>query len=341
MFSFFFRHKPGTATIDGQTIDVAPRETILQAALRHGIDFPHSCRVGGCAACKCRLLDGRVRQLTDATYILSDEDLDQHCILACQSIPRGHVHIALDRAAGAKVHRTSAKVIAREHLTHDIACITLQFEQAMPYKAGQFATLAFAGLPGVARSYSLASPPSPDGRARFYVRKVPGGIFSSHAHEAPLLGETVSVEGPHGDFWLRPGEAPLLMVAGGSGLAPIIAMLKACASQGRARATTLVFGARTSRDLYEIDALQSLKAAWGAAFDYTLVLSEEPLGSSWTGARGLVTDVLDHATARDADIYLCGPPAMVDAARHRLLALGAAGHRIRADRFTTQACASS
>lgn len=341
MFSFLSRQKPGSATINGETVEVAPKETILHAALRHGIDFPHSCRVGGCAACKCRLIDGQVKQLTDATYILSDEDLERNCILACQSIPKGDVQVEFDNTPGSRSQRVAAKVVSTEHLTHDIVRLTVQLEQSLPYRAGQFATLAFAELPDVARSYSLASPPCPEGRTSFYVRKVPGGTFSTFVHENNLIGRAVLVDGPHGDFWLRPGAAPLLMVAGGSGLAPIVAMIKECANRGEFRPMELVFGARTTRDLYELDEIESLKARWKNSFTCTLVLSEEPANSAWTGPRGLVTDVLGEASAKAADTYLCGPPAMVDAAKQKLLSLGASPLRIRADRFTTQKDAPS
>jgi len=337
MFSFLSRQKPGSATINGQTVEVAPKETILHAALRHGIDFPHSCRVGGCAACKCRLIDGQVKQLTDATYILSDEDLERNCILACQSIPKGHVQVEFDNTPGSRSQRVAAKVVSTERLTHDIVRLTVQLEQSLPYRAGQFATLSFPDLPYVARSYSFASPPNPEGRTSFYVRKVPGGAFSTFVHEKDLTGSTAWVDGPHGDFWLRPGNAPLLMVAGGSGLAPIVAMIKECANRGEFRPLELLFGARTSQDLYELDEIESLKARWKNSFTCTLVLSEESKSSTWSGPRGLVTDFLGEAAARESDAYLCGPPAMVDAAKHKLLSLGASPVRVRADRFTTQA----
>ena len=263
MFSFFSRAKPVTATINGKPIEVRPKETILTAALRNGIPFPHSCRVGGCATCKCRLLSGNVRQLTDASYLLSDEDLDNRFVLACQSIPRSDVEIEVDNAAAAAARRTRAKVLSRDRLTHDIVRLRVQLEEALPYRAGQFAMLEFDALPGAPRSYSFASPPNPDGQTSFFVRRVPGGVFSTFVHEGGVVGSHLSIEGPMGDFWLRPGSGPLLMVAGGSGLAPILAMLAERLEEGESRPVHLYFGARARDDLYGRDSIGRLQAQWG------------------------------------------------------------------------------
>lgn len=335
MFSFFSRAKPVVATINGKSIEVHPKETILAAALRNGIPFPHSCRVGGCATCKCKLVAGQVKQLTDASYILSDEDLDNGCILACQSVPRSDVQIEVDNAAAAAARRTRAKVLSCEHLTHDIVRVRVQLEEALPYRAGQFATLEFDALPGVQRSYSFASPPSPDGQTAFFIRQVPGGVFSTFVHKKHIVGKHLGVEGPLGDFWLRPGKAPLLMLAGGSGLAPILAMLSERLDEGESRPVHLYFGARTKADLYEQGAIEALRARWGAQFTYVPVLSAEPETSEWPGERGRVADFISPQVAKDSEAYLCGPPPMVDAAFERLLSAGAQPECIRADRFTT------
>lgn len=340
---FFSRNKPYTAVINGQSIGVLAQETILAAALRNGIAFPHSCRVGGCASCKCNLKEGKVKQLTNASYILSDDDLDNGCILACQSVPRSDVRIDVDNSATAAARKTRAKVLACDLLTHDIARVRVQLEESLPYRAGQFATLELDALPGVARSYSFAAPHNPNGQTTFFVRKVPGGEFSSFVHEQVKVGSYLNVDGPSGSFWLRPGSAPLLLIAGGSGLAPILAMLEENAAKNggpsanpkEARPVTLLFGARTQRDLYEQKTIAALQEKWAGPVTYLPVLSEEPESSSWQGARGLVSTFIDAGLAASADIYLCGPPPMVDAAQQTLLAAGARAEKIHADRFTT------
>ncbi|MFN3886546.1 MAG: 2Fe-2S iron-sulfur cluster-binding protein [Aquabacterium sp.] len=331
----FASQGPVTAHINGRPVALAPKETLLQAALREGIAFPHSCRVGGCATCKCKLVSGKVRELTQSGYILSDDELDQGYILACQAVPQTDVRIEVDLSAQPARRQVGGRILVQEHLTHDIVQLRVQLDEALAYKAGQFADLTLEGLPGVARSYSFATPVQPDAQVSFFVRLVPGGQFSTRVHSHELAGQRITVQGPAGDFWLRPGTAPLLLLAGGSGLAPILAMLTDARSQGVNRPVTLLFGARQQRDLYAMQAIEALARDWPADFRFLPVLSDEPPHSTWAGARGLVTDVMDNLVAPNAHAYLCGPPPMVDAARALLQRHGLAAADIHADRFTT------
>lgn len=335
MFSFFAKPKPVTAVINDTPITVNPKETLLQAALRQGIDFPHSCRVGGCASCKCQLVEGQVKELTQTAYILSDEDLDRGCILACQAVPKTDVRVRVDLDRQGARRRVQGRVIGQDRLTHDIVRLRVQLDESLPYKAGQFAQIGVSGLPGVERSYSFATPAQPDAQVSFFVRRVPGGVFSAAVNEQNLMGQTATVDGPLGDFWLRPGTGPLLMVAGGSGLAPILALLQDARAQGVARPVTLLFGARTQADLYALDALQDLARQWPSAFTFTPVLSDEPPASGWDGARGFVTEHLPASPAPDTQAYLCGPPPMIDTAESLLRERGLSREQLHADRFTT------
>jgi len=327
--------RSSTAHINGLPIVVEGRETVLQAALRAGVDFPNSCRVGGCGACKCRLAEGSVKELTETAYLLSDAEIDAGYILACQSVPRGDVRVEVDLSRAS--HRAAGRVVASSRLTHDITALTVQLDTPMAYKAGQFASLSFAALEGVARSYSFATPSRDDGRVTFFVRRVVGGQMSGFVHDTNLLGHTVQVEGPSGDFWLRPSDAPMLLVAGGSGLAPILALLEDAADQGVTRDATLLFGARTQADLYALDALEALARRWRGTFRFVPVLSEAADDDAWTGARGWVTDHLAAHTTDGAHAYLCGPPAMIDRALEHLRTAGLDPAQIHFDRFTTQA----
>lgn len=326
---------PVTAHINARPVAVAPKETLLQAALREGIAFPHSCRVGGCATCKCRLVSGKVRELTQSGYILSDEELDQGYILACQAVPQTDVRIEVDLSALPARRQIGGRIVGQERLTHDIVQLRVQLDEALAYKAGQFADLTLDSLPGVARSYSFATPVQPDAQVSFFVRKVPGGRFSTLVVDHDLTGQRLTVHGPGGDFWLRPADAPLLLVAGGSGLAPMLAMLADARAQGVARPVTLLFGARLQADLYGMAAIEALAQSWPAPFRFVPVLSAETPGSTWPGARGLVTDFLPDAVLPGAHAYLCGPPPMVDTARAALLRQNVADADIHADRFTT------
>ncbi|MBN3793686.1 2Fe-2S iron-sulfur cluster-binding protein [Burkholderia sp. Ac-20392] len=336
MFRFLTKTKTVKAVINDRAITVEPAETLLQAALRHGIDFPHSCRVGGCATCKCKLVDGRVKELTQTGYILSDNDLDQGFILACQSIPQTDVTIAVDTSRQAARRKIDGRVIGQDRLTHDIVRLCVQLDESLPYKAGQYAQLSIASLPGEARHYSFATRVRPNAQVNFLVRKVPGGVFSGHVHAHDLVGRTVSVEGPLGDFWMRPAETPLILIAGGSGLAPILAMLEDGVAARTTRAVTLLFGARAQHDLYALDTIHDLSARWAGRFDFQPILSDEPADSSWRGSRGMVTDAIAADLPAQTHAYLCGPPRMIDAATDVLVARGLSRSRIHADRFTTQ-----
>lgn len=342
MFSFFKKSaaKSHDAEINGKRIEVQPKETLLHAALREGIDFPHSCRVGGCASCKCRLVSGTVKELTDNGYILSDEELDRGYILACQAVPQSDVKIDVDLRAQDKRKTLKGRVVLQEKLTHDITHLKIQLGEMLSYRAGQFADLSLDSLPGVSRSYSFATPSQPDACVSFFIRGVPGGVFSSEVNNEDLIGRDMTVSGPSGDFWLRTSEAPMVLIAGGSGLAPILAILQDSLAEGCRRPAILLFGAQTQSDLYALDQIQAIKDQWPVSFEFFPVLSREDEGSSWQGARGNVTDVIPKLNLIGSEAYLCGPPAMIDAAEALLIAGGIDRKCIHADRFTTAADAA-
>jgi 3-phenylpropionate/trans-cinnamate dioxygenase ferredoxin reductase subunit len=335
MFSFRSRCRPTVAQINDIGISVNPKETLLQAALREGIDFPHSCRVGGCATCKCRLLSGHVRELTESGYVLTDDELDQGYILACQSVPRGEVRVVVDLERHKAIRRVRGKIVGQDKLTPDITRLVIQLEDRVSYRAGQYAELALDALPNCRRAFSFATPTQPDARVSFLIRRVPGGAFTSLVNDQALLGEGLTLAGPLGEFHLRPSTAPLLLIAGGSGLAPLLAILQDAADCGVERPTTLLFGARREHDLYALNEIATLAARWPASFRFVPVLSEVANDAPWDGARGLVTAHIPQWLEQGAHAYLCGPPAMIDSATARLRGLGMDNNDIHADRFTT------
>lgn len=332
MFSLFKKAPLPVATINGAKLALQVRETLLQAALRHGLAFPHSCRVGGCASCKCRLVSGKVKELTSAAYVLTEHELAAGYILACQSIPTQDVAIEVQLDGLAPQRQISGRVVGQEQLTHDICRLTIQLDTCLDYRAGQYAQLALESLPGCIRSYSFASPAGPDGRVQFFIKHMAGGQFSSRVCQHSVLSEAVTLIGPAGDFWLREDRAPLLLIAGGSGLAPVLALLQHAAQQGVQRDATLMFGVRRRADLYALDEIDALARIWRGRFVFIPVLSEE---ADWPGASGLIPQHIASNLPPDAHAYLCGPPAMVDACTASLLEQGVAAAHIHADRFTT------
>ena len=227
------------------------------------------------------------------------------------------------------------RVVEQQPLTHDITRLVVQLEQSLPYKAGQYADLSFDLLPQHARSFSFATRQQPDAQVSFFIRKVQGGVLTSAVHSRALVGESVTLEGPLGDFYLRPARAPLLLVAGGSGLAPILALLEEALATGGERPVTLLFGARAERDLYALEQINSLAGQWNASFNFVPVLSDAALDASWRGVRGQVTELIGQYLAGGSHAYLCGPPGMIDSAIRVLLNAGVAREHIYFDRFTT------
>lgn len=327
----------------GKSFPAPGKDSVLNEALAAGVAFPHNCTVGTCGTCKAKLISGKVREITDSAIALSSQELKDGYILACQSIARRTLELDVAGMADLPDHdlrHLSATVVSQTPLTHDIVQMTLELEDRLEFTAGQYAELKFEEFSGP-RSYSFADAPSQvDGRRlSFFVRHVPGGEFTDWVFGGDRRGAKLTVTGPLGNLWMRPSDGPVLCVAGGSGLAPVKAILEEAMSTSSTRDVVLVFGARQQRDLYCRDELAALEAGWKGRFDYELVLSEEDLDSSWSGARGFVTDLVSALPAeflQTCDIYTCGPPAMIDALEEVVMSVRTGSGFFHADRFVTR-----
>lgn len=322
----------------GLSFDVPSGQTMLEAALAGGIAFPHNCKVGSCTTCRYRLDSGTVGELSPSALALSKDQLRAGYRLACQALPKSDLVIHLDSlsdAAQTAVDRVPGKIASSAPLTHDIRELVVRLDRPMPYRAGQYAELSVDAVSG-ARSYSFATPPRGGAGVdlHFYVRRVPGGAFTEWLFGADRSGTSVTVAGPQGAFGLRPHDAPILCIGGGSGLAPLKCILEQALWEGVRRPVTLLFGARTQADLLCLKEIETMARAWPAQFRFIPALSAEPDDSSWGGERGLVADVaarMESLVGHQA--YLCGPPPMVDAAEAMLLGFGVPPGAIFADRF--------
>ena len=326
----------------GTRFEVPAGKTILEGALAAGIIFPHDCTVGTCGTCKSRLATGRVNALSEFAYTLSPQELAANFILPCQSMPRDslvQIEVAIPPVRAEAHQSYEGRIVTSAPMTHDILQIHVELDRPIHYVAGQYANV---GAPegGRLRSYSFAVPPRPEGSTQvtFCVRKVPGGAFTEALFADRFAGIVLQIEGPHGTFHLRDGAGPIVCVAGGSGLPPILSMLEEAASRAVARPGVLLFGARTTRDLYALERIEAISSNWAAPFVFLPVLSHEPADSPWTGARGLVTEfMVDALPAVDwAKIqgYLCGPPGMIDVAIASLTDQGVGLGSIFYDKFT-------
>jgi len=325
-----------------KTVEVQKNESLLQAALSAGIDFPHSCKVGTCVQCRCKLTVGKVKAIRDFSYVLSIEELNAGYILACQARvkPGDHIEVEVELESGrpdfARQEFTGV-VKSVVDLTHDTKGLAVKIDGRLEYAAGQYAELSLEGFDRP-REYSFASAAQPGGSNEldFIIRHVPGGRFTDWLFAEGRTGESVKVQGPTGNFWLREGSEPLLFVAGGSGLAPLKAILEDGVQRRVKRDVVFLFGAREQRDLYLIDELQRIGEQWQGEFKLVPVLSDEAEESNWQGARGFVTAMINEAEVSQLasrHAYLCGPPVMIDAAMEVMAAAGIASEHIHYDKF--------
>ena len=340
----FFKKKDYTAVVGpkGTELTVPGGGRLLDAALEAGLDWPHDCRVGSCGACRCVLKSGDIKALTDFSYTLEIDDIRAGAILACQTQLRSNIEVDVELGVGAvATESVSGAILAVESLTHDIVelSVALDHQAFAAAKAGQYADISVAGIDSP-RSYSFAVNPADtsDERVRFFIRHVPGGEFTDWLFAADRQGTRIKLSGPYGMFYQRAGTGRMICVAGGSGLAPIHALIEAGVREGVERDCTVLFGARAQRDLYYLDQLNALGHRWSGEFELIPVLSDEPADSSWAGARGLVTEQLSAVAGaagfdNDDQGYLCGPPPMVDAGVAALKDLGMQDDAIFFDRF--------
>jgi ferredoxin-NAD(P)+ reductase (naphthalene dioxygenase ferredoxin-specific) len=325
-------------TLEGrdQPIPVEAGDTILASLLRAGVPFPFSCQAGNCGTCKCELVSGDILELEHSEHALAAEERAKGIILACRTQVWDDTVVRRIDAEELVLHPSRVmrcRVLELEELTHDIKGLRLAIEAGGPiaFSAGQYAQLEFA--PGLSRHYSMASTPD-EPELLFHIRHMPGGRTSSYVATQLKVGDKVKVSGPLGVSYLRDKHrGPVLLVAGGSGLAPIQSILCTLLARGYEAPVTLYFGVRSERDLYHEGLLKDL-AAQQRNFKYHVVLSEQ-IGVS--GRRyGLVHEAIDMPIPEDVIAYLAGPPVMVEAATALLAARGVTPRQIHADAFYDQ-----
>lgn len=304
----------------GLEIEVQEGETILDAGLRRGLNLPHSCRSGSCMACQGRIIRGDVLYRNGQPLGLSASDQQAGMTLLCQAEPLGPVELEthlVSAADLAPLRQLPCRVERMERLAHDVMALHLKLPPvgSFEFRAGQYIDLLIAD--GDSRSFSLANPPHDAKLLELHVRRVPDGRFGNHVFEAMQVKDLLRMMGPLGNFYLREDSSnPILMIAGGTGLAPVQSMLLDMAYRGIERPVKLYWGVRSKRDLYSSDALEKMQKEY-PWLTYVPVLSDAVAGDNWIGRTGLVHQAVldDHAELGGFDVYLSGPPPMVESAR--------------------------
>lgn len=329
----FIVHLPG-----GHEVACPAGKNILEACLEAGVPMPYNCRSGECAECRAVLLDGTVEESPGADpAVFTQADRDKGRILTCLCSPASDISLDIvlrDGRAAPRIERVNALVDRVEQVSSSVVQVELETPWEIAYRAGQYFEW---GIPGIApnRSFSAANRPGAE-RILFDIRLYPGGKVSDYVKEVLSAGQTMELIGPFGHFGFS-GNAhrPAICIAGGTGLAPIKAMIEDEIARGSSRPIRLFYGARRAEDLYDIRLLDD----WAKAhpdFSYQIALSDEPAGSAWTGARGPVTALVEDQLfdVFGVEAYLCGPPPMIDAALPVLDMLGLMPDDIFADRFS-------
>lgn len=313
-------------------------ESVLAAGLRAGLHLPHSCRGGSCGACEARLLSGRVNYPNGLPPGLTPAEAQSGRALLCQA--RALSDLALEARALAvpeevRIRRLPCRLESRELLCHDVMRLIVKLPSLEPFVflAGQY--IDFLLEDGRRRSYSIANPPHEAERLELHVRRVSGGDFTAQVFESLAVRALLRLEGPLGGFWLREdSERPILMVAGGTGYAPIKSMLRHLIHRGAQRPVHFFWGARRPRDLYERAQLER----WAGGHDwlsFTPVLSEALPEDAWQGRRGWVHEAVlaEHPDLAGFDVYAAGPPPMIAAIQELFPAHGLPQGRLYFDSF--------
>jgi benzoate/toluate 1,2-dioxygenase reductase subunit len=300
---------------DGVTrfIRCNPGETVLDAAYRQKVNLPMDCSDGVCGTCKCRCASGDYDLGDDfIDEALSDDEAEQRKVLTCQMVPSSDCVIDVPGPASAcktAISSHEAKVIRCELLSPSAIELELELAQGIDFLPGQYVNIQVPGGPHQ-RAYSFSSRPG-DTRASFLIRNVPGGLMSGWLTGRATPGQSLSLTGPMGSFWLRPLQRSTLMLAGGTGLAPLLSMLRQLATAEVSWPVTLLYGVTRDEDLVLSDELDAL-ARKISGFRWLPVVADD---KSTCPQKGFVTDHFSDELLNDGevDIYLCGPPPMVDA----------------------------
>ena len=327
--------------------ETAADETVLDAALRAGLDVPHRCMGGNCGACRARLLEGEVAYPSGRPLGLAEGEAADGLVLLCRAHAQSDLLLEMIQpgiaiAGAPRIKRLPCRVERVERLAHDVMGVYLRLPPAesFDFKPGQYIDVVLSK--GRRRSFSIASPPHDARPLELHVRRAPGGEFSEQVFAEDMRGAVLQIEGPLGDNVYRdaagvdvPDAAaapPLLLIAGGTGLAPLKSIVRHVLERGLPQRMTLYWGVRAERDLYAHTFLEEA-ARDDSRLRYFPVLSEP--SPAWHGRRGLVHEaVLAELEALEHyQIHASGPPQMLKAIRRDFTARGVPESAMSFDAF--------
>jgi CDP-4-dehydro-6-deoxyglucose reductase, E3 len=333
-----------TVQPSGHSFDVEEGESVLAAALRQDLVLPYGCRNGACGSCKGKILEGRVDYGVYQRKALTEEERAQGKALFCQARALTDLVVEARTIGAAKdiqIKTLPCRVQKMERLADDVMVLSLKLpaNERLQFLAGQY--IEFLLKDGSRRSFSMGNAPHDDELIQLHVRHVVGGQFTDHVFGKMKERDILRFEGPLGTFFLREdSDKPIVFVASGTGFAPIKSIIEHAFHKGIARPMVLYWGGRRPKDLY----MNALAAAWArehaAQFRYVPVISEARPEDAWSGRTGFVHRAVmeDFQDLSGHQVYACGVPVMVDAAKRDFTAqCRLPEEEFFADSFTTQA----
>lgn len=326
-----------TLKSSGRQFPVAVGETVLEAAQRAGVALPYSCRAGVCGSCKATLIEGRCEYPRNPPLALDAGELAQHAVLLCQAVPITDLLLEAREVVSVEdfvPRQFGVVVVEKWRLAADVIGLRLQpdrGERRMRRLPGQYLDVLLDG--GKRRPFSIANRPQPDGTIELHVRQVAGGGFTSWVNDTLTVGDRLRIEGPLGTFVPREdSERPIIFMAGGTGFAPVKAIVEHFIALGTRRSMDVYWGARRASDLY----MRALAEHWASQLPnvrFHGVVSEADNGVDLR--MGLVHDAVlqDWPDLSGHDLYMSGPPAMIDVAHPCFLEAGLPEDRVYYDSF--------
>ena len=312
-----------TVQPSGRSFTVLPDETMLAAGIRAGLGLPYGCKDGACGSCKCRKLDGIVVHGPHQSKALSAQEESAGFVLTCCGVPHSDVVLEsrqVTQEGALPIKKMPTRVSTMETKSADVMLIKLQLpaNDNFTFHAGQY--VEFILRDGARRSYSIANAPhmlAGAGGLELHLRHMPGGKFTDHVFGAMKEKEILRVEGPFGSFyWREDSDKPMVLLASGTGFAPIKAIIEQMQFKGSTRPATLYWGGRRPLDLY-MDEWVKARAAEMPNLRYVPVISDARPEDAWSGRTGFVHRAVlqDFPDLSGHQVYACGAPIVVDSAR--------------------------
>lgn len=322
----------------GHEFPVEENEFILDAAIRQGIAFPYQCKTGSCATCLGKVISGEVHYPDGLPLTIMEHESEQGKAVFCVSVAKSDLEIEIseiDNSSEVQIKTLPARVSSLRRLADDVMEMTLKLpaSERMNFHAGQY--IEFIMRDRSRRAFSLAGSPSNDEYLELHLLQVPDGVFTNHVFNSMKEKAMVRIEGPFGNFYIRDtSNRPLLLVAGGTGFAPIKSILEKLIEEGDTRPVKLYWGARTKADLYRTD-LAEKWAFQHENINYIPVLSDAKETDNWQGRRGFVHEAVakDIADLSVFDVYMAGPPVMINAAKEKFSEQGLPIDQLYSDSF--------